>query len=185
MEITQPMAISLPASAKPILDSLEKTGADLDRWTCGRLPKITNELKEAARSCLIRIEKRFEPTEEQQLRERIFIFLGHFYIENKPDAVFAAEARDWVLSLQDLPFWAIDQGCVDYLRKAKKKSKPLPGMVREMALKAMGKDTVLKIQCEKILKEPVENERPQLSEEGKAEAKKRVSAMLKDIKKVG
>ena len=175
------MAISLQASAKPIRDSIRTTLEG--KWVCDRLPVVTDELQETARSVKRKVEIYLEKTPTDELKKRLVHFLGHFYVDQKSAEAYAAEARDWLLALQDLPYWAIDKGMVEYLTHTTKRGKPLPGLIRERAQRAMGKYNVLLLQCNRILQEDVSKAAPKLSDEEREAAKLRVSEIAKQAKK--
>ena len=174
----------LPASAKPIVDSLRIGMNDLWVADTHALPRITQELKDSAKHCLVRIDQHMQPAEKEGIKAAVVTLLSHFYTADLPEKLYRAIATDWISVLSDYPAWAIEQARIDYLKMTSKK--PLPNDIRKLCGKATSKYTALKRQCDHILRQDVEPERGELTEEElKARAARAAQIIAEAKQKMG
>lgn len=71
------------------------------------------------------------PTREW-LTGRVMVLLSHFYQAETDPAVVRAQAADWFDTLWDVPQFAVEAACRDYLRSGPRR-RPSPGDIRNMA----------------------------------------------------
>ena len=182
-ELTTRTKTNLPASCKPILDTLVMRGRDFDRWTTGELPVITEETKIAAKQALAVISENLTPANPEGTKAAIFALLQHYYVSDLPPQVHQAIATDWIHCLADYPAWSIEQARIDWMKNNRRK--PTPGEIVNLCDKAISKDRAMKKQCKNIIAVPLTPKpEPEMTPQEHAESIKRVREMVKKIKAI-
>lgn len=181
-ELTTRTKTSLPAGAKPILETLVIRGKYFDRWTVGKLPVITLETKSAAEQSIVVISQNLIPANPEGTKAAIFTLMQHYYVSDLPEQVHLAIATDWIACLVEYPAWAIEKSRIDWMKNNKRK--PTPSEIVNLCDKAISKDKAMKRQCELILEaEFTPPPKQELNPEEHEKMKKRIDDILKTVKK--
>ena len=174
------MPTSLPASALPILNSLDR---DLQTglWSITGMPKVTESLQEAARASIPRIAARLEPAEAVWIGGAVATLLTHFYTADLPKAVYAAISADWVSCLSEFPAWAIEAARTDWLKAERRK--PLPADIVKLCGRAVSKERAAMVLCRRISSAALLPDALPLTEEERAANRAAVAEMVSDLTK--
>lgn len=170
----------LPASASAILNSLVM-GYN-DQYHVRQLPRITGELKQAARDSLPIVEESLVPARPEFIKGATVASMLHFYVAELPPAVSDAIAGQWVKCLAEYPPWAVDDAFIAYLKNNPKR-KPTPGDINDICKRLVSKARALRMLCNRIIDAPLYEEEPEETPEDRDASKKRVSDMVAAVKR--
>jgi len=73
----------------------------------------------------------FQPAQPTQVVARITLLLAHFFTAAMDRNLAQAVLRDWVDSLMDQPFWAVEEACDEWIKTQSRK--PTPADIRGLA----------------------------------------------------
>ena len=140
----------------------------------GRGLKLPKDRETAGEIC----EFLSRPAPSEWVSGRIAGLLAHYFMQSDPDLnkmVF----DDWILVLEKYPAWAIKNACIAYLAADKKRGKPTPGMIAELAAEQFSIVWTLKAEIQKFDKSPPQLPKPEQTAEQRAEIAARLTATIK------
>ena len=144
------------------------------------MPKVTEEVKQAASVCIVRIEEKLKPATREWIAGAIQTLLLHYYTKELPAWQYEAIAKDWIAVLCEFPQWAIEESRISFLRDFTRK--PLPGDIAKLCRDAVSKDLAMLFQCKRIQRMPIETE-SEISEHDRELSKQRIAQLVKEAKK--